>query len=248
MQLRQTKTVGERPTTVPEPTGTVVGGYTLLADRSALSRRGAGILRFKILDEDGRTVRGFDMLYGSRMHLVVVRRRDLAHYRHLYPPMSLDGTWSASLGFPEAGVYRAIADFSAGGAERTLGVDLAAPGSTEAKPVPAPVTTARVGGYAVDLETDSLAAGSPGRLRFRISRAGREVTGLEDHLGARAHLLILRAGDLLLLRGRPLPRAADGATLGFEVDLPGRGRYRLFLCFVHGGSIRTAAFTVEVAR
>lgn len=94
----------------------------MLVDRLTLPHGGAGSLRFKILHEDGRTVRGFDMRHDTRMHLVVVRRRDLAHYRHLYPSMSLDGTWSAPLEFPEPGVYRTIADFPVAGERAHPGV------------------------------------------------------------------------------------------------------------------------------
>jgi hypothetical protein len=233
----------------PPALGTYAGRYTLLADRSAMGRGGAGTFRFKVLDGDGLTVRAFEAHGGGRMHLVVVRRRDLSHYRHLYPSMALDGTWWAPVDLPEAGIYRAIADFSAGGARHTLGTDLLAEGSAEATAVPEPATTASVDGYEVRMEGAPLAAGAARRVGFEISRGGRSVAGLDQHFGAPGHLIALRRSDLALFHGRPLDVADAGVpTLGFGLDLPVAGLYRLFLRFVHGGRERTVGFTVEVGR
>jgi hypothetical protein len=250
-ELRLDATKRWLPAKVPETPGAYAGGLSLLVDRSALPYGRAGSLRFKILDEDGHTVRGFDMRHGGRMHLVVVRRRDLAHYRHLYPSMSLDGTWSAPLEFPEPGLYRAIADFSVAGVGRTLGADLPAPGSTEARPLPEPATTAKVDGYEVRLEAPPLAVGRGRRLEFRITRSGGGAVDLHAHFGAVGQLAALREGDLALARGRLLGATGGPAgdrTLTFELDPPGEGRYRLFLRFSGGGGVRTVGFTLEVGR
>ena len=53
-------------------------------------------LRFRILDDEGRTVRDFDIEHTKRMHLIVARR-DLTGFQHLHPTMAADGTWSAPL-------------------------------------------------------------------------------------------------------------------------------------------------------
>jgi len=153
--------------------GTFAGRYTLLADRSAMGRGGAGVFRFKVLDGDGLTVRAFEAHGGGRTHLVVVRRRGLSHYRHLHPSMALDGTRWAPVDLPQAGIYHAIADFSVGGARHTLGTDLLVEGSAEATTVPEPATTAGVDGYEVRMEGPPLAAGAARRVGFGISRGGR---------------------------------------------------------------------------
>jgi hypothetical protein len=44
-------------------------------------------LRFRILDERGRTVRDFDVKNTKRLHLVVVRR-DMINFQHLHPTLS----------------------------------------------------------------------------------------------------------------------------------------------------------------
>jgi hypothetical protein len=65
---------------------------------------------------------------------------------------------------------------------------------------------------------------------------------VEDSLGAKGHLVALRAGDLAYLHTHPA-----GDTISFETEFPSQGRYRLFLQFKHGGEVHTAAFTRAVA-
>lgn len=250
MELWQSGTVGERTATLseaPEPPGTYAGGYTLLADRSTLSREGVGTLRFKILDDDGGTVRGFDMRHASRMHLVVVRRRDLSHYRHLYPAMSLDGTWSVPVELTEVGIYGAVADFSIGGVRRTLLTGLLAEGSAEATPIPEPTTTASVDGYEVRMEGPPPVAGVANRLGFHILYGGQRIAEPDRHFIVPGHLVALRASDLALFHGRPFDTADAGLpALNFALELPDAGLYRLFLQFTYGGRERVVGFTVEV--
>lgn len=226
------------------PVGTYADGYSLLVDRAALPYAGAGLFRFRILGEDGHTVQGFGPRRGGRMHLVVVRRRTLTHFRYLRPSESLDGAWSAPLELPEPGVYRAIVEFSVGGVERTLGTDLTASGATQARPVPEPALSASVAGYEVSLDAPTVSAGVANRISFRVRRlAGGDP---DDGPGAGADLVALREGDLALLHGRPLD--TTGETLDYEIDFPGEGRYRLFLRFSGPDGERTAAFTVAVPR
>src|SRR5829696_9565011 len=89
-------------------------GYTLQVGPTAFEVGREEAFGLRILDKAGRAVRDFDEQHGERMHLIVVRR-DLVHYQHLHPSLDADGTWSVPLVLPEPGVYRAFADFSAGG-------------------------------------------------------------------------------------------------------------------------------------
>lgn len=204
-----------------------------------------GTLEFRILDSDGRPVRGFDEQHERTMHLMVARR-DLSHYQHLHPTMEADGTWTAHLTLPGPGDYRVFADFSARGEALTLGEDLVIPGDHEPVPLPEPAGTAQTDGYEVALETGDTPGGeSP--LVFRVSREGQPVRDLEPYLGALGHLVALREGDLAFLHVHPEDRAGTaGPEIAFRVAFPSEGRYRLFLQFSHAGSVRTAAFTVAV--
>ena len=204
----------------------------------------SGTLEFRILGPDGRAVRDFDEQHDRAMHLMVVRR-DLIHYRHLHPSMDADGTWSVPLVFPEPGIYRVFADFSAAGTSLTLGADLEMPGPYEPAPLPAPVDAVRTDGYEVALEAHVLDLGDAS-LVFGVSYDGRPVEDLEPYLGALGHLVALREGDLAFLHVHPESGGGAGPQIAFRAMFPSEGRYRLFLQFAHQGRVHTAAFTVEV--
>jgi hypothetical protein len=173
------------------------------------------------------------------MHLIVVRR-DLRRYQHLHPAQGPDGAWTTTLTLPEAGVYRAFADFRTAGAQHTLGIDLFAPGAFEPKDLPPAASTARVDGYEV-----SLADERDGELRFLVRRDGKPVADLQPYLGARGHLVALRDGDLAYQHVHP--DAARAPRIAFHIGASEPGSYRLFLQFRHAGRVHTAAFTRVVA-
>ena len=228
---------GEEPSAEGALPGLAVAddGLRLQVDRTRFTAGQAQRLSLRILDAQGRAVRAFQTEQGRRMHLIVVRR-DLRRFQHLHPRQAPDGTWSVSLTLPEAGTYRAFADFQVGGEKRTLGEDLFAAGTFAPLALPAAADSAQVDGYSVDL-TETTA----GELAFDVSRGGRPVTDLEDYLGAKGHLVALREGDLAYLHTHPVQD-----SLRFGVEYPSAGRYRLFLQFKHRGAVRTAAFTQEV--
>jgi len=220
-----------------------MAGYTMEVGSKTLGAGREETFEFRILDRVGRIVRDFDEQHGERMHLIVVRR-DLVHYQHLHPSLGADGTWSVPLALPEPGVYRAFADFSAGGEALTLGADLAVPGTFEFAPLPDPTGVAHTEDYEVTLEAGIPTAGTEGCLAFRITSSGWEVEQLAPYLGALGHLVALREGDLAFLHVHPT--GGVGARLTFHAAFPSMGRYRLFLQFAHEGQVRTVSFTVEV--
>ncbi|HVF79164.1 MAG TPA: hypothetical protein VNA28_12780 [Solirubrobacteraceae bacterium] len=193
-------------------------------------------LDFAILDERGERLRDFEVEQSRRMHLIVVRR-DLRGFQHLHPREVATGAWTVTLTLPDAGVYHAFADFQTGGTRRTLGTDLFAAGGFEPLALPAPSNVAATDGYDVRLRDDG------GRLRFTVRRGGRTIAALQPYLGARGHLVMLRAGDLAYEHAHPL-----GDQLAFGVGDAAPGTYRLFLQFRHADRVHTAAFTHEVAR
>lgn len=223
------------------------GGYRLVPDRRRLPAGRDVRFAFRVLGEDGRPVTSFVTGHERELHLIVVRR-DLSGFQHLHPVMAADGTWTTGLRLPDAGAWRVFADFATDRGSATLGVDVLAAGRFDPADLPAPATTATVAGYRVTMEPTGLAAGRTGALTFRVARDGRPVTDLEPYLGARGHLVALRQGDLAFLHVHPTDAATEGASIGFGVEPPSAGRYRLYLQFQHQGQVRTAAFTVDVAR
>ena len=198
-----------------------------------------GRLTFRIVDARGATLRDFETEQARRMHLVVVRR-DLRRFQHLHPTQDASGAWSTPLTLPEAGVYHAFADFQTGGERHTLGVDLFAAGRFAPLTLPPERTTARVNGYEVQL--DERGGADHPEMHFAVSRAGAPVSDLQPYLGARGHLVMLRAGDLAYEHVHPLRSEA----LAFATDDLAPGRYRLFLQFRHRNRVHTAAFTRAV--
>jgi hypothetical protein len=224
------------------------GGYTIAPSTVEFPVGRAGELRFQIRDEQRRAVTRFAVVHEKPLHLIVVRR-DLSGYQHLHPTMAADGTWSVPLTLPEAGVWRAYADFTAVADDGrqtavTLGVDLAAPGGYAPRPLPAASTSTTLDGFTVGYE-GTPKAGEMLPVRFSV-RAGGSPAALEPYLGAYGHLVALREGDLGYLHVHPGPQAEPG-TVTFWMTAPGPGRYRMFLDFQVAGVVRTAEFTVTVA-
>jgi hypothetical protein len=228
----------------PEVHGLAVAdaGLRVEVETPELRRGREETVRFRIVGDDGRTVRDFDVTHEKRMHLIVVRR-DLTGFQHLHPQMAADGTWSAPAELADAGSYRLFADFSHEGEAVTLASDLRVDGPADLQALPAPEPTATSdGGYDVRLDADAPRAGVETELRFSITRDGEPVR-TEPYLGAGGHLVALREGDLAFLHVHP---ADDGVAFG--ATFPSEGRYRLFLQFQHEGRVQTVAFTQEVGR
>ena len=233
-----------------EPAGLGISaeGYTLRLGPSRLRRGETRELRFTVENADGQPVTEFGELHERQMHLIVVRR-DGTRFRHLHPEMDAAGTWTVPVEFGAAGVYRAFADFSVDGEQRTLAGDLfVSGGDFEARPFPAPRPVDETAGYEVRLDGDDATAVGPVSLSFAVSKDGEPVEDLAPYLGAKGHLVALREGDLAFLHVHPEEDhqvAAD--EIEFAASFPSAGRYRIYLQFKHEGVVRTAEFTV-VAR
>ncbi|MET9226199.1 hypothetical protein [Lentzea sp. NPDC003310] len=195
-------------------------------------------LAFQIEGPDGKPVTAFDVEHEKRLHLIAVRR-DGAHFQHVHPQMAQDGTWQIPLRLPEAGSYRIFADFKpANGPKLTLGTDLHQAGDLRPKTY-ANSSTFETDGYEVTLDGD-LTAGKSSTVTATVTKDGKPVTDLQDYLGAKGHLVALRADDLAYLHVHP----EEGDQVKFAVEVPTAGKYRLFLDFQHGDQVRTAEFTL----
>ncbi len=225
------------------PAGLAVSadGHTLDLADDALPAGDAVPLSFRLLGPDGAPVTAYETVHEQDLHLVVVRR-DLSGYQHLHPVLAPDGTWTTPVALTP-GAWRVIADSTptAHGEGLVLGADLAVGGTAEPVPLPAPSPTAEVDGYTVTVDGD-LVAGEESEVVVTVARDGVPVTDLQPYLGARGHLVALRAGDLGYLHVHPT--AATGAEVRFAVEVPAAGDHRLFFDFRHGDVVRTAAVTV----
>ncbi|NLT07312.1 MAG: hypothetical protein GXY03_13530 [Solirubrobacterales bacterium] len=221
----------------PDGHGSGDGDLRLIVERGELAPGRAGTVVVRVVDERGRTVTDYDTVHEREMHLLAVRE-DLTGYRHLHPRRRGDGAWETDVAFAEAGPHRLYADFATAGRPHTLTAPVRVAGDYRPRPLPPPSRVADAGdGYSVTMSR----AGD--RRAFAVARDGRPVAAIEPYLGARGHLVAVRAGDLAFQHVHPRDAATAGREIAFDVDFHGAGEYRLFLQFRHGGEVRTAAFT-----
>lgn len=242
---------GEEDVDLPAGLQVAADGYAIEVLSHPIEPGREQALELRITGPGGETVTEFTESHEAELHLIVVRR-DLADYQHLHPELAPDGTWSVPVSFDGSGTYRAFADFVPAGRDDglTLGVDLPVAGEYLPEPTSAPNRTGEVDGYTVTLDGD-LVAGSVSPVTLSVSRDGEPVTDLEPYLGADGHLVALRAGDLAYLHVHPQgehePGGGHGHEVGFAVEAPSAGTYRLFFEFQHEGTVRTVEYTVETA-
>jgi hypothetical protein len=198
----------------------------------------ARAVAFRIVDRAGRPVRDFELAHEKRMHVIDVSR-DLRTFEHLHPTRDADGRWSTVVDLRRPGTYRLYADFTVGGRQRTLGGDLHVAGAFAPRRLPGPAAVVRDDR---GLEVRLIREGA--RASFEVLRDGRVVNDeLEPYLGAKGHLVTLRASDLAYLHTHP-----EGDALAFEVEAPSPGTYRHHVQFQLAGKVHTASFTEEVPR
>jgi hypothetical protein len=228
-----------------EPGGLAVAsqGYVLRPRTTRFTAGEFENFRFTVFTDSGQPVTDFAKRGDRRMNLVVVRR-DMSGYQHLYPTMDPEGTWTVPLQLEKPGSYRAFAEFLPGTVTTpvTLGVDLEVAGLVEPGPISKVSKIAEVDGYTV-IRTGDLLAGSVSRIGMHVMRGTMPVTDLDPFLGEAGRLVILREGDLAYLHVRPVAGPRQDTAIDFDVDVPSAGYYRMFLEFQHHGQVRTVEFT-----
>lgn len=238
---------GDRPDAgTPAPLGegvvAAVDGYRLAPEGHRVDPDG-GPLRFAILGPSGSPERRFTPVHERDLHLIVVNQ-ELTSFEHLHPELGHDGTWSVELPPLEPGAYRAVADFMVtDGPRLALGTTLSVPGDYQPRALPDPSPTAHVDGYDLTLSTEHRAGGVV--VATLVVREDDHPVELEPYLGARGHLVAMRAGDLAYAHVHPLEATSAPGTVVFEATLTAAGRYALFLDFLHAGLVHTAAFTFD---
>jgi len=221
-------------------------GYRLDVLTTQLGAQVPQEFRFLVAGPDGTPVASYRDRHERPLHLILVSR-DLTVFRHVHPTLRGDGVWAIELEPLASGPYRVYADFApVGGPELTLGRDVMVEGEHRPAPLPAAGSTAVVDGYQLDL-TGAPRAGGEGQVTLTVRRDGRPVGDLEPYLGALGHLVAIRGSDLAYLHVHPLDGRAGPGEVPFVVEAPSTGIYRLFFDFSHAGTVRTAAFTVEVS-
>ncbi|MFB7997499.1 hypothetical protein ACFC4G_32315 [Streptomyces sp. NPDC056002] len=227
-------------------------GYRLTSKDTALAAGKQTPYRFTVTGPDGKPVTAFAVDQTKRMHFYAIRS-DLSGFQHIHPAMAADGTWTADLASLAPGSWRVFASFTPdGGAGKgtafVLSRTLSVPGTGTKTPLPAAAKTAEVDGYTVTVNGAPM-AGMAHPMTVTITKDGKPVTGLEPYLDTYAHLTAFHEGDTAFAHLHPTTKVNGdhgGPELSFNAELPTSGNWRLFLQFQTGGTLHTAALTLNV--
>ena len=103
-------------------------------------------------------------------------------------------------------------------------------------------------GYEAVLSFDKpVQVGQPLFVQVKVTKGGQPVTDLENYLGALGHMVVISQNTEQYLHVHPQDQTDKGPVIGFHTGFDKPGLYRVFLQINHGGQIRTADFTVNVA-
>ncbi|MBS2552766.1 hypothetical protein KGQ19_38520 [Catenulispora sp. NL8] len=242
---------GDEPMYMGDGLAATDQGYTFAPAGASVAAPG---FVFRILGPDGKPVTAFEPEQTKLMHFYLIRS-DLSGFQHVHPTMAADGTWTAPTKAAGPGAYRVYAQFIAKGAggevvPLVLSEQVTSAGSAPDRPVPAAAASTTVDGYTVTVDSSQLMAGMAMPLKVSISKDGQPVTDLEPYLATYAHLSGFHAGDLAMAhlhpRGGVATTATGGPDLTFEATLPEAGQWRMYLQFQTGGTLHTAAVTLDV--
>ncbi|MFE9637135.1 hypothetical protein [Streptomyces sp. NPDC006463] len=228
-------------------------GYALTSAATELPADKGTAYAFKITGPDGQPVTSFAVDQTKRMHFYAIRS-DLTGFQHLHPTMAPDGTWTANLTALTPGTWRTYASFtpetgSAKGEDFVLSRTITVPGTAKDTPLPAAAAITETDGYTVTVKGQPL-AGMAHPLTVTISKDGKPVTDLQPYLDTYAHLTAFHEGDQAFAHLHPETKVTGdngGPDLNFQAMLPKPGNWRLFLQFQTGGSLHTAALTLNVS-
>jgi hypothetical protein len=202
-------------------------------------------LEFTVLNPwSGHSVSSFQPVHEKLLHLFVVSQ-NLDFFAHEHPSLGSDGRFRIKFEFPNAGMYRALADFYPdGGVPQIAAKTVIVPGPSQRPAVLSKDYSAKdASNLKVELVTEppQPTPGAKTMLFFRVAPGD----GLEPYLGAWGHMLA--ASDDLIDLIHTHPFSADGGPqIQFNLIFPRARTYRLWVQFQRKGVVNTAHFDVPV--
>ncbi|HTL81344.1 MAG TPA: heavy metal-binding domain-containing protein [Bacteroidia bacterium] len=200
--------------------------------------------------EDSSAIIPLDIVHEKKIHLIVVSK-DLSWFEHIHPEQTADGSYRVSTSFPFGGEFILFADYTPTGAEHQLQrIPVTVNGST----VVAKTFTEQDldwkgdDGYEVQMSFGGMPvkAGAELMPTITITKDGKNVTDLDNYLGALGHMVIISSDSKNYLHVHPMEDGTHGPSIMFHTQFDSKGIYRAFLQFNHGGKIHTADFVIDV--
>ena len=189
-----------------------------------------------------------DIEHEKRIHLILVND-DLSWFDHIHPIHTADGIYQVRANFPAPGTYKAFADYKPTGFDHVVDkFDITVLGPKPAKKTAiAEKLTGHSTNYSFHLTPASgkFIAGQSMQMQGVISKDGSEIDAntLDNYLGAKAHIVVIRLDDKEYLHVHP-EVTAGRFDIHTTFDKP--GIYRGWIQFNADGKLHTIDFTMNV--
>jgi hypothetical protein len=237
-----------------------------VSDPAQLEANKPATLRFNVREQgNDKALVPLDVVHEKKMHLIVVSK-DLSYFEHIHPEYNADGSmqinviptpqsYSNAAGenetkFEHGGDYVMFLDYMPTGSSHQLArIPVNVKGPTKPSVSFTNEDLAWEGnGYVVTLTFDKqpLKANESATLATTVSKNGKPVMDLDNYLGALGHMVVISDNTEDYLHVHPLDGKEKGPDVSFHSSFPKAGLYRVFLQFLHQGSLQTADFTIRV--
>jgi hypothetical protein len=191
-----------------------------------------------------------DVVHEKKIHLILTSK-DLSWFDHVHPELDASGAYKLDYAFPKAGTYFLFADYKP--ALGTHITDTASIMVGTGQPTQIAYTKTKLTSQADELElalnqpnaSPGFAAGTPFELTATVRLNGTEIppTMLDDYLGAKAHMVIIKTDTYEYLHVHP---GIENDRLSLKATFSKPGIYRGFLQVQYKGKIRTGNFVFNV--
>lgn len=214
---------------------------------------------FSVIDDRGKKLTDLKVVHEKLIHVIVVRT-DLNQFQHVHPEFnSENGIFTIkNLTFQNTGAYRLYFDFTPseeGATKVTLTENIQVGDSTNNPKLnlvltPSPQTVDKFVVRLKNLDNkQTFKSGQETKVTFHIDgKNNAPIEHVENYLGAKGHLVILKEGTLEYLHVHPEEKKLTSIynDIPFFVTFPEAGKYKLFLEFKHWGKVYHVPYVVEV--
>ncbi|GMK39531.1 hypothetical protein PCCS19_25850 [Paenibacillus sp. CCS19] len=208
-------------------------------------------LTIRILGEDGEPITKFALSHEKLLHLIIVSE-DMQQFRHIHPGYDGEGVFRVMTQFTSGGRYKWFADFVPDGGHSMTRAGWLTIGGKPTYDLPAPQPDAslvqKVDGIEIALAVSEAEAGENATLTytFRDAKTGKELTDMENYLGAAGHVVILSKDMETYLHVHPKEHNSGSSSASFTTVFPADGIYKVWGQFQREGRVVTVPFVIQV--
>lgn len=229
-------------------------------------------LNFSLMNNESKQqIKDLEIVHEKILHLIIVSK-NLAYFDHIHPVMNSDGSLSVKTKFDKGGDYVLFADLTPKGEKKNqvFDIQLKISGEPVGNIPLTPRNTFETGGYTASMTTDpsELTTNKSTEIVVTIKKNGKEVTNLQNYLGALGHMVIISEDASMYLHVHPMEAedkssshkheemkdmkmdsdkiTKSGPSVVFHTNFPKPGIYKVFAQFNPGGKLITTNFVVNV--